>query len=140
MAFHSRDLDFEISIAGINCAEETMLLLEVIAGRGSEATHKTYTHELEKLARYCAEKRIRLIELTPQHADNYIMHLINKGYSSASVALSVSATSSLCSFIERRHADGANIRFGNPFRGSRVKPKVKATRPLSLRRQRFNTC
>ena len=126
----ARDLDYKISIAGINCAEEAALFLEVIASRGSKATHKTYTCELEKLTHYCAEKRIRLIELTPQHADNYIVHLINKGYSSASIALSVSVASSLCNFIERRHADGVSIQFRNPFRGSRVKPKVKPSRPL----------
>ena len=127
-----RDLDFEVAVAGIDCEKETALFLENAGKSGSEATLKTYTSELEKLARYCNQIKIRLIEFTPQHADNYIFHLINKGYSSASIALSVSVASCFCTFIERRHSDGVTVRFRNPFRGSRVKPKVKPTRPLLI--------
>jgi len=125
-----RELDFEVAVAGIDCANEAALFLENIAMRGSKATQKTYTNEVERLTRYCNQTGSRLIEFTPRHADSYIISLVNKGYSSASIALSVSVASSLCRFIERRHSDGVTIRFKNPFRGSRVKPKVKATRPL----------
>ena len=127
-----RDLDFEVAVAGIDCAEETALFLENAGKSGSKATHKTYTHELEKLRRYCEQIRTQLIEFTPQHTDNYIMYLVNMGYSPASIALSVSAASSLCNFIERRHSDGVTVRFRNPFKGSRIKPKVKAARPLLI--------
>ena len=127
-----RKLDFEVLVAGIDAATEVKTFLENISRTRSTATYKTYTCELKKLTVYCCEVKTSLIEFTPMHADNYIIRLIAKGYSSASVALSVVAASSFCNFMERRHYDGVNIKFRNPFRGTRVKLKVRLTRPLVI--------
>ena len=128
----AREMDFEISVAGIDKETEAALFLEDMARRGSKATQKVYAWELGKLDGYCSRIKTRLIEFTPLHADNYILHLISQGYSSASIALAVSVASSFCNFMERRHSDGVTVRFRNPFRGTRIKPRIKARKPLVL--------
>jgi integrase len=126
----ARKLDFEVSIAGIDCKAEAVLFLENMGKKGSIETQKTYMRELKKLNAYCGMIKTRILEFTPQHADNYILYLINRRYSSASIALAVSVASSFCNFVERRHSDGVIVRFKNPFRGTRVKPKMKASKPV----------
>jgi site-specific recombinase XerC len=123
-----KKLDFEVSVAGVNCAAEAVQFLENKGRKGSLGTQKTYMRELRKLNDYCRKMKMRLLEFTPRDADNYIIYLIGCGYSSASIALAVSAVSSFCNFIERRHSDGFGFHFTNPFRGSRVKPKLEASR------------
>ena len=128
----ARELDFEIAASGIDVESEAALFLEGMGKRGSKLTQKTYAWELQKLVGYCRETKTRLIEFTPRNADGYILHLIDKGYSPASVALAVSVASSFSCFIERRHSDGVLVRFSNPFRGTKVKPKVIPRRRLLI--------
>jgi integrase len=127
-----RKLDFEAAVSEIDCAAEEKLFLEDLGKRCSTGTKEAYAVKLRKLCAYCKKIKKRLFEFTFRDADNYVFYLVHLGYSSASVALAITAASCLCNFIERRHYDGVTVFFKNPFRGSRVKPKMQPRRLLTV--------
>jgi site-specific recombinase XerD len=127
-----KKFDFEVSVSEIDCVVEEKLFLESLGKRRSIRTQELYTLNLRKLSVYCKKIKKRLFEFTYRDADNYIIYLVNLGYSPASVGIAATAASCLCKFIERRHYDGVTVLFKNPFRGCLVKPKIQRRRQLEV--------
>jgi hypothetical protein len=127
-------MDFEISIAGMDCKEEVSLFLEN-AGKNSVGTRDTYYCAISKLNAYAGLIKTRLLEFTPVHADGFVFHLMGGGYSPASVRLAVLAASGLCEFIERRHSDASPEAGGSRLFNVELRFKVRRFSLVDFRRQ-----
>jgi site-specific recombinase XerD len=97
-----------------------------LARKGSVQTRRAYTSALEHLEMWCKRQGITVMEVTPALADDWIESEKGEG-SPSTVRLRVSGCSAFFTWMERRHAE---IR--NPFRGTKSRPPMKATRMLAV--------
>ena len=93
----------------------------------SPHTRRAYATALTRLEAWCRHQDSGPVELTPALADDWIENEKAQGASPATVRLSVSGASAFFTWMERRHTE---VR--NPFRGTRSRPAVRATRALGV--------
>lgn len=67
---------------------------------------------------WCKKENIKPLDVSYVQADDFIEHLVLKGYAPQTVHTNVNNVSGLFTYLERRYKG-----IVNPFRGSRVKPK-----------------
>ena len=92
----------------------------------SAHTRRAYTMALDRLEAWCKRQDITPLGLTPALADDWI-ETEKGGGSPATTRLRVSGCSAFFTWLERRHTE---VR--NPFRGTRSRPAMKATRVLAV--------
>jgi len=116
-----------VNIAGIDWYKEKGLFLENAGHEQSVHTRRGYKNALGKLDGWVADQGINPLELTAMQADDFIYSLKASGASSATVRLTTAAASSFYTFLNRRHKE-----INNPFRGTKARPKEKASRILTI--------
>jgi site-specific recombinase XerD len=121
-----------VNLVGIDYEREKAAFLDN-AGQ-SDHTRRGYRNAVARLEAWAARHNVKLFELAPMQADDFIYSLRNeknektgKENSSATIRLTVAAVSSFYTFLHRRHAA-----IENPFRGSKARPKEKAVREFAV--------
>jgi integrase len=127
----TNELHDEVKVADISWINEKNLFFDNVGG--SKYTKRGYRNALSKLEIWGIFNHINLLKLSPKQADNFIYSLSHtsgknemQGYSPATIRLIVAASSSFYNFLSRRYE------IQNPFRGTKARPKLKATRTLEV--------
>lgn len=121
------ELHTAVNLAGIDWQKQKAVFLENAGQEQSAHTRRGYDNALGKLEAWAAGQGIKALELNPAQADDFIYSLKAAGSAPASVRLTAAAASSFYTFLHRRHKE-----IENPFRGTKARPKEKASRPLVI--------
>jgi len=92
----------------------------------SENTQASYTAALNRLDAWAAKRGVRVVEMRPKDADDFVYMLRTQGRAGGSVRVDVAGASSFFTYLERRFEQ---IR--NPFRGTKARPENLPVRKLA---------
>ena len=110
----STELSNKAKIANINYKDERTMFIMQSSKTGSEYTQMSYFKALKKLEKYTAKNDIKILQMTPGQADDFILSLTG---SPNSKSIIIAGVSTFCLRIKSLM-----------FCGSRIKPCGKALR------------
>jgi integrase len=127
----THELTVAVALAEIDWSAEKELFIATVST--SPYTQKSYRKALTTFEVWGTWHKIPLLALSQKQADDFIYSLSHamgkkrvQGYSPATIRLIVAVVSVFYNFLERRYA------IQNPFRGTKARPKLQATRTLEV--------
>jgi len=123
----ANQLKLDVTAAAIDYKKERSTFLEKAGKIRSAKTRETYQDALDRFEHWCEVQGILPAAVSDRKVEDFIAFLVSEGRSTGSVRLTISACSSLFTFLVGKYPH-----LTNPFVGTMGKPKLKRTRRISI--------